>query len=214
MSWIVAVMSEGEDPEDSRNVDERARAHEWFDPALDAHVRRYLHGLDDGCREGMYLVEIRADEKQWPQLLRNVAYAEEGQPEDSRNVSYREWDAPGIEDRIFGTQTHATYVRVPDTDCWVQALRALLILAAETYYVGRSSAGVASTVDDHLQSKSGRSMLHSVEPVRFVAGLISGIPEDEKNVGQELTEGIFAENGSLRSLETIRTQGQLVFSPG
>lgn len=219
-------MSVKDTPPEEKSVDERARDHEWYKPRLSDHVRQYLDELGV-YREGMYLIEIEGesveveetsgqintDAEAWSGLMERATRSEE-QPNDGRNVRYYEWGAPGIEDHIFGTTTHATYVRLPDTNIWVPALRTLLLLASETYYVGRSSTGVASTVDDHLRGVGGRSMLRNMEPVRFVAGLESGIPQDEKNVGRDLTEGVFAEDGSLLSPETICARGQLVFSPG
>lgn len=205
-------MSAKDTPTEEKSVEERAQNHEWFDGELDDHVRRYLEGLDNN-REGMYLVEIDTESETWSRLMESATHSEE-RPDDAKNVSYYEWDEPGIEDHIYGTRTHATYVRLPETDSWVPALRALLLLADETYYVGRSSTGVAATVDDHLRGVSGRSMLRDAEPVRFVAGFHSGIPEDKKNVGRQLTEEVFDEDGSLLPMKTIMKNGQLVFSPG
>jgi hypothetical protein len=219
-------MSVKDTPTEEKSVDERARDHEWFDSDLDDHVRQYLEGLDNN-REGMYLVEVKtesveievvsnrveAESEAWSRLMERSTHSE-GRPDDSKNVSYFEWSEAGIEDHLYGTRTHSTYVRLPETDSWVPALRALLHLADETYYIGRSSAGVAATVDDHLRGVSGRSMLRDVEPVRFAGAFESGIPEDEKSVGRDLTEGVFNEDGSLLPLDTIVTRGQLVFSPG
>lgn len=219
-------MSVKDTPPEEKSVDERARNHEWYNARLSDHVRQYLDELGVH-REGMYLIEIEGesveveedsghintDAEAWSGLMEQ-AVRSEGRPHDSSNVSYYEWGESGIEDHLFGTRTHSTYVRLPDTNIWVPALRTLLRLASETYYVGRSSTGVASTVDDHLRGVGGRSMLREMTPVRFVAGLESGIPQDEKSVGRDLSEGIFAEDGSLLSPETISTRGQLVFSPG